>query len=62
MTQSSMLHPKKDPVYQLQPPSPGEIDDWEHLVVGQFASTHHFSLEVRQAVNLFWRSRGYIAV
>ncbi|KAJ8429448.1 hypothetical protein Cgig2_015300 [Carnegiea gigantea] len=63
MTQSSMLHPKKDPIYRLQPPSPEEINEWEYSVVRQFADTRHFSLdEVRGAVNLFWRSRGYITV
>ena len=58
-----MLHPKKDLVYRLQPPIPEEIDKWEHLIVGQFAYTRHFSLEeVRKTVNLFWHSRGFITV
>ncbi|KAJ8438986.1 hypothetical protein Cgig2_018897 [Carnegiea gigantea] len=55
------LPPKKDPIYRLQPPSPTELDDWDHSMVGQFADTGHFSPEeVREVVNLFWQSRGHI--
>ncbi|KAJ8424794.1 LOW QUALITY PROTEIN: hypothetical protein Cgig2_001808 [Carnegiea gigantea] len=57
MKHSTMLHPRKDLVYRLHPPGLEELDEWEHSVVGQFADTHHFSLEEVQEA-----SQGFIAV